>query len=273
MSSSLAFSEFSGKRSEKASFSLKCSLLSQYLKEKGSFGDLNLGMSCNVEGNGTVETYSQTAPTMNLFPITEKLSDFSSRNVVATQNLKPMDLFPQPPGFAASLPKEEVPEIATDSRVDNSATAEPERAQMTIFYAGKVIVFNEFPAEKAKEVMLLASQGSSQSNPKNQNAFAASKLARIDSSSSIGTSSSFVPPSLGNKTIHEHSQPPPQSLANELPIARRASLHRFLEKRKDRVTARAPYQYQTNNSAAAAPAKPVESKSWLGLAAQSPNKF
>ncbi|KAF5458706.1 hypothetical protein F2P56_022719 [Juglans regia] len=271
MSSSPVFSEFSGKRSEKASFSLKCSLLSQYLKEKGSFGDLNLGMSCNVEGNGKVETYSQTAPTMNLFPITEKLSDFSSRNVVATQNLKPMDLFPQPPGFAASLPKEEVPEIATDSRVDKSATAEPERAQMTIFYAGKVIVFNEFPAEKAKEIMLLASQGSSQSNPNNQNAFAASKLARIDSSSSIGTSSSFVPPSLGNKTIHEHIQLPPQPLANDLPIARRASLHRFLEKRKDRVTARAPYQYQTNNSAAAAPAKPVESKSWLGLAAQSPN--
>ncbi|KAG6658162.1 protein TIFY 10A-like isoform X1 [Carya illinoinensis] len=272
MSSSQAFSEFSGKRPEKASFSLKCSLLSQYLKEKGSFGDLNLGMSCNVEGNGTVETYRQTAPTMNLFPIAEKLSDFSSRNVVATRNLEPMDLFPQPPGFAASLPKQVVPEIATDSsRVDKSATAEPERAQMTIFYAGKVIVFNEFPAEKAKEVMLLASQGSSQSNPNNQNAFAASKLARIDSSSSIGTSTSVVPPSLGNKAIHEHIQPPPQPLANDLPIARRASLHRFLEKRKDRVTARAPYQYQTNNSAAAAPTKPVESKSWLGLAAQSRN--
>lgn len=64
---------------------------------------------------GTAETYRQTAATMNLFPITEKLSDFSSRNVVATQNPKPMDLFPQPPGFVASLPKEE-DEIATDSR-------------------------------------------------------------------------------------------------------------------------------------------------------------
>lgn len=56
MSSLPAFSEYSGKRLEKASFSLKCSLLSQYLKEKGSFGGLNLGMSCNVEGNDGVFT-------------------------------------------------------------------------------------------------------------------------------------------------------------------------------------------------------------------------
>lgn len=99
--------------------------------------------------------------------------------------------------------------------MDKSATAEPERAQMTIFYAGKVIVFNEFPADKAKEVMLLASQGSSQSNPNSQNAFVASKLPRIDSNSSIGiTSLSVVPPSLGTKTIHDHIQPAPQPLAN-----------------------------------------------------------
>lgn len=46
---------------------------------------------------------------------------------------------------------------------------------------------------------------------------------------------------------------------SDLPIARKASLTRFLEKRKDRITARAPY---------ASPAtKPAESKSWLGLAA------
>lgn len=46
---------------------------------------------------------------------------------------------------------------------------------------------------------------------------------------------------------------------SDLPIARKASLTRFLEKRKDRITARAPY--------ASSETKPAESKSWLGLAA------
>ncbi|XP_062148281.1 protein TIFY 10A isoform X2 [Alnus glutinosa] len=273
MSSSAGFADFSGQRQarapEKPSFSQKCSLLSQYLKEKGSFGDLSLGMTCNIEGNATPEMYRQTAPTMNLFPINEKLCDASGRTEVACRYLKPVDLFPQPAGFSTSFPKEEIPQIAADSsRVKSCATAEPERAQMTIFYAGQVIVFNEFPADKAKEVMLLASKGTSQSLTTNQQAFA-SNLAKtsVDSTSSVVTGSSAVPPNLGNKEIQEHVQPPPQPLACELPIARRASLHRFLEKRKDRVTARAPYQ--TGNPAEAS-TKPVESKSWLGLAAQSP---
>ena len=57
MTSSSEFCEFSGQRQgklpEKASFSQRCSLLSQYLKEKGSFGDLSLGLTCNIESNGT----------------------------------------------------------------------------------------------------------------------------------------------------------------------------------------------------------------------------
>lgn len=53
----------------------------------------------------------------------------------------------------------------------------------------------------------------------------------------------------------------------DLPIARKASLTRFLEKRKDRITARAPY-------GSPAVTKPAETKSWLGLAAtDSPVKF
>ncbi|KAF4368703.1 hypothetical protein G4B88_025121 [Cannabis sativa] len=48
-----------------------------------------------------------------------------------------------------------------------------------------------------------------------------------------------------------------------LPIARKASLHRFLEKRKDRINARAPYQIPE-----VARSKSTEGNSWLGLAAQ-----
>ena len=57
MSSSSEYSEFSGQKQarspEKSTFSQTCSLLSQYIKEKGSFGDLTLGMTCNTEPSGT----------------------------------------------------------------------------------------------------------------------------------------------------------------------------------------------------------------------------
>lgn len=286
MSGSSEFAEFVGQKTarlpEKSCFSLTCSLLSQYLKEKGSFGDLSLGMTCNGEGTGngpTPEMLRQTATTMNLFPVNEKQGDVSSRNMATTArtNFRSMDLFPQQAGFAPSVPKEEI-QNKIDSSVNNpvtvtaTATPEPQTAQMTIFYAGQVIVFNDFPADKAKEVMNLASKGSSQnltgfpSAPvKTPSVFApnAATKAPVESSGSIPPSPNTIP-NFGNNLIQERIQPPPQTITSDLPIARKASLHRFLEKRKDRITARAPYQM---NGFSATPSKPAESKSWLGLAA------
>nr|ABK96213.1 unknown [Populus trichocarpa x Populus deltoides] len=270
MSGSTEFVEKMGKMCEKPSFSQTCSLLSQYLKERGSFGDLNLGMASNSESttnkNGPSEMLRRSPSTMNLFPVSEKPGHISCQNMGA-RNFTSMDLFPQQAGFA---PKEDVPMKLDSSK---SATAEPQTAQMTIFYAGRVIVFNDFPADKAKEVMLLASKGSSQiqnafpSIPANSHPALAPNISKtpIESTITIPSSSNALP-NFGSNLIQEGMQPAPQPIANDLPIARRASLHRFLEKRKDRIIAKAPYQINP----AATTSKPAESEfSWLGLAAPS----
>ncbi|XP_058215541.1 protein TIFY 10A [Rhododendron vialii] len=233
---------FAGQRPEKSSnFSQTCSLLSQYLKEKGSFGDLGLGMST-----------AATATTMNLFPMAEKPGEVSTRNSPPmSRSFSSMDLFPLQSGFDSSVKK-----------------SEPETAQMTIFYAGQVIVFNDLTADKAKEVMLLASKGSTHNSP---STFASTAVQKPNEQTNlIPTSSSPVVPNFGNNMMQECIQRAPQPIVSDLPIARKASLTRFLEKRKDRITAKAPYQ--TSNSKASPP-KPAESKSWLGLAAQPSVQF
>ncbi|XP_039057819.1 protein TIFY 10A-like [Hibiscus syriacus] len=193
--------EFMGRKPvqspEKSSFAQTCSLLSQYLKEKGSFGDLNLGMTCNVEADGR---------TMNLFPVNEKSGDDCVLNVVAaTRKPRSMDFFPNQAGFPSpdDGPKRVDSSIAA---LNNPAmTTEPQTAQMTIFYGGQMIVFNDFPADKANEIMLLAGNTVTQDCLR-----------------------SAQPP------IPAGGKPNSPLRGSHLPIARRASLHRFLAKRKDR---------------------------------------
>ncbi|KAF8034001.1 hypothetical protein BT93_C0316 [Corymbia citriodora subsp. variegata] len=253
---------------EKSSFSHTCSLLSQYLKEKGSFGDLSLGISPAADATGAPGMSRQAASTMNLFPVCEGARNAESRNIEF------MDLFPQKAGFGSTK------EDASKMNSSSLSKKEPETAQMTIFYAGQVIVLNDFPADKAKEVILAASKASSL----NQHRAAAPNLAKskparapsyakIPVESGVVVSSNPSPvPALSANAIQEHVRRPTEPLACDLPIARRASLHRFLEKRKDRLTARAPYLMNSpttsSGSAAAAPPKPAETKPWLGLAAQ-----
>lgn len=98
-----------------------------------------------------------------------------------------------------------------------AATMEAKAGQMTIFYRGQVLVFDDFPAEKVTEIMLLANRGISQDT-----SFADRKVDNAAAGSSTPSSSNLGPDrqaAIGG---------------SDMPIARRASLHRFLEKRKDR---------------------------------------
>ncbi|KAG8487382.1 hypothetical protein CXB51_020906 [Gossypium anomalum] len=234
---------------EKPMFKRTCSLLSQYLKEKGSFGDLTLGITCNnnVE-KGMPEIVrpatETTTTTMDLFP----------RDHVSgiMRNSRSMDLFPQGAGFSADNGSRRV---GVDLETQNAA------APMTIFYCGQVIVFNDFPADKAKEIMALASKCSSE-NPKT-NTF----VPGSPNESGLGVHSNSNDQVPNIRTNVSTSRECVRPIPGDLPIARRASLHRFLEKRKDRITSKAPYPI--NGSAGASPPKPGNSKPWLGLAVES----
>ena len=256
MSSSSEYSQFSGQKParspEKSSFSQTCSLLSQYIKEKGSFGDLTLGMtSC-----GSPETSCQSATTMNLFPPKE--------NNVAPKNLTAMDLLsPQASSYG---PSEEIPTLVNSSAI-KSVSKGAKTAQMTIFYGGQVVVFDDFPADKASEIMSYATKGGipqSQNNSvytytQSQPSFPPTLIR-----TSADSSAPIIPSVNITNSIREHPQASSRPVVY-LPIARKASLHRFLEKRKDRIASKAPYQLANGSSN-----QPAESMPWLGLSASSP---
>lgn len=136
-----------------------------------------------------------------------------------------------PPATTLSLmPGADVEHAAAAAAAEEAGPATATATPLTIFYGGRVVVFEDFPADKAAEVMRMAA--------------------------TAGVERAAVAPA-----------PAPAALA-DLPIMRKASLQRFFEKRKDRLGARAPYARPApaNKDSEEKSASASSSSSWLGLA-------
>lgn len=132
--------------------------------------------------SGVESASRQQASTMNLLPNLENSAEISR------QDVKFNDFSANIPSFAAS-------------NVKNETILEQGTSQMTMFYAGKVFVFNDFPAEKAKEIMALATKAAS-----------SNVIPDLNMASTFRTNNNDATPLQ----------------------FQRASLQRFFEKRKDR---------------------------------------
>ncbi|XP_062216599.1 protein TIFY 11c-like isoform X2 [Phragmites australis] len=158
-------------------FAVTCSLLRQFMKEQG--------------GNGA--RCLAPAVAMSLMPGTDVVgggAEAEAEAVAPEERKTVLKLFPQQ---ACTL------KVSEERR-------EPERAPLTIFYGGRMVVFDDFPADKAEELMQLAGSGN------------------------VAPAASAA----GQNALGQPCLP-------DMPIARKASLQRFLEKRKNRLAAVDPY--------------------------------
>ncbi|KAL0396957.1 UNVERIFIED_CONTAM: protein TIFY 10b [Sesamum calycinum] len=257
-----------GKAPEKSNFVQTCNLLSRYIKEKGSLRDLNLEIGGKVESlEAIVKPGSSMSP-----PACAAIN--KGRSAQPSTDQQP----PITPHDSSINTAEHAPHKQTSKE---AMPADPKTAQLTIFYSGKVLVFDDYPADKARELMAFAKKGSSKMSygilsstlgekPSPGGAVAPPSassprdgLPPRPQASSYNKGVSVTPntckenpnAALGgavasNSIAVERVSSQPEANGSDLPIARRSSLHRFLAKRKDRAGGGGPYQVQQQAAAA-----------------------
>ncbi|KAJ0266496.1 Protein TIFY 3B [Hirschfeldia incana] len=140
-------------------------------------------------------------------------------------------------GESAEKPIHEARSMEVPSSEPDASKIRPN--QLTIFFGGKVRIFNGIPADKIQEIIRIAAATAKSietKNSANTSPVASPALNRAPSLSS--TSNAAASPAAQSFPIHPISF---CRSAADLPIARRHSLQRFLEKRRDRLVSKNPY--------------------------------
>ncbi|XP_075493652.1 jasmonate ZIM domain-containing protein 1-like [Primulina tabacum] len=251
------------KAPEQSSFVQTCNLLSQFVKRTGSLRDLNLEIGGKIESlEAIVKSRSCHAasapPALNSPTNKEKSAQPRTQQRPSNEHfrcLASMESFIDiNADYASKSPSEE------------TATAKRKIAQLTMFYGGRVLIFDDYPEDRAKELVALAKKGSSQmsygifsSNFPQEKRGAGARVGLPPRPQATGAHKNIVISSNSfrekqeadaGKDVESSSKgKEPGSTLNEdtgsdMPIARRSSLYRFLEKRKDRAGGRVSYQIQ-----------------------------
>lgn len=208
----------------KSNFTQTCNRFSQFLKERRSLGHLDAfkgfaSSELDIKGAKDVSGPRNNATAINL------LSKNMGKDKVS------FELFPLTNSRAKAVVDNstkdmadcrEMPIIKEESK-NNTTTP-----SMTIFYGGKVLVLNELPEDKAQEIMSLATRGTMSSS---------GSQAQTETQTLGG-----INPRVTHHLTQGHVLSQGASSLSDFPIARRVSLHRFIEKRKHRIAANAPYQ-------------------------------
>ncbi|KAK4756636.1 hypothetical protein SAY87_006763 [Trapa incisa] len=242
-----------GTQPEKRSFSQTCILLSRYLKDN----KVALGHLIHVNRPFMIQGYDLYVDHYAAGKMQCELGQF---------NLTPMSGSPENP-MANSTPGNQpyqcpktmnlFPQYADSSAKPFGATEEHhDAAQMIISYAGQVAVFDDLPAEKANEILLLAEKERSFQAFASQTTFAW----RVPNNQIESNVTVHPCPNTMQDCIRWRVMP----IASSFPQARRCSLQRFLKRRKDRLLSK---HYARSVPAKLASFKSRDDRSWINLAA------
>lgn len=244
--------------------------------------------NCPLDMNKYPAPNQTIAFTMNA-PIIRSNHSSTGQNVVgSTRNP------PSVTGAPVITPISVAPDSSTldiaDARNASKSLGTP--AQMTIFYGGTVNVFNDVPPEKAQAIMLLAGdtprvplspmQGKASNvptilSPVSSTSHAAPQSRKGSPSTNeteavkpLGISASPITESETPKLVSPVCSTAPSFVPSAVPQARKASLARFLEKRKERVASSTPYNVSINSMACNTPASKGDSTAPMNFMGQQP---